>query len=347
MNKSFYTALLLSSLGVGILSADTLSITPGTEKTTVAPGDQITFTLNTDLPADSAAIKVTDQKGAPAYYNQESTIALKRSADGRTFTAATVLKNIFYRFGSPRQGSLRFVPSITRNGKTIEGAAVPNPWRFEKLPDLQAAGAIRSADGKFGGAAHFPGSQATMKGFKKFDPQCGTIEGWIYLPPLNPQSAVCAMFIQSGDTSPWSYQAIRVTPGRALQYLVYRSKGKPTVGAVSSKPIHKDGWVYFCATYDTKAGKMKFHVDGQLAGEKDFTDPAGSTSASIELGGRIHNQGGSYQIIESANILLDEIRISNTVRDGAQVPSAPFSADANTLTLYHFDDPSLFTDAVK
>lgn len=272
---------------------------------------------------------------------------MKHSADGRTFTAATVLKNIFYRFGSPRQGSLRFVPSITRNGKTIEGAAVPNPWRFEKLPDLQAAGAIRSADGKFGGAAHFPGSQATMKGFKKFDPQCGTIEGWIYLPPLNPQSAVCAMFIQSGDTSPWSYQAIRVTPGRALQYLVYRSKGKPTVGAVSSKPIHKDGWVYFCATYDTKAGKMKFHVDGQLAGEKDFTDPAGGTSASIELGGRIHNQGGSYKIIESANILLDEIRISNTVRDGAQVPSAPFSADANTLTLYHFDAPSLFTDAVK
>lgn len=101
-----------------------------------------------------------------------------------------------------------------------------------------------------------------------------------------------------------------------------------------------DGWHHLAAVFDnesTESGDLfATYLDGSLvAGSTavDWTPGLPNTSSAFYLGG--------YFGINSFPGLLEETRISNTVRySGASytVPTTPFVADSNTLALWHFDE---------
>lgn len=98
-----------------------------------------------------------------------------------------------------------------------------------------------------------------------------------------------------------------------------------------------------------RAGALEIWVDGQLRGT--MTAPAGDLSYPdaapgarpadpfLVLGAEKHDAGPAYPSFAG---LLDELRVSNLARYSASFtrPSGPFSPDAATAGLWHFDEPS-------
>ncbi|GAB4183692.1 MAG: LamG domain-containing protein [Roseiflexaceae bacterium] len=110
-------------------------------------------------------------------------------------------------------------------------------------------------------------------------------------------------------------------------------------------------WHHIAATRNTSTGLMQLYVDGVRVAQG--TGPTGDISYSngrssnypnsdpyLVIGAEKHDAGSNYP---SFSGWVDELRISNTVRYIAasfSVPTEPFSSDANTVALYHFDEGS-------
>ena len=101
-----------------------------------------------------------------------------------------------------------------------------------------------------------------------------------------------------------------------------------------------EGWHHAAAVFDNEymeTGDLQaLYVDGNLvsAGSGvDWTPGLPNTTSALNIGG--------YLGINSFPGWLEETRISNTVRYSGSsyiVPAAPFSSDANTVALWHFNE---------
>ncbi len=115
-----------------------------------------------------------------------------------------------------------------------------------------------------------------------------------------------------------------------------------------ARTVADNQWHHVAVTRRT-TGEMAIFVDGQpdgntagAAGDASYRDGRASDwpwDPYIVLGAEKHDAGFEYP---SFSGWLDELRISNIVRySGAFTPpSAPFTPDANTMALYHFDEGS-------
>jgi hypothetical protein len=128
------------------------------------------------------------------------------------------------------------------------------------------------------------------------------------------------------------------------------------VGTVCSPGSVLDGQWHHIAVTRTLTGTMRIFVDGTPAGT--FNGPSGNISYPdgandsgcpvrpcvesnpfIVLGAEKHDAGTPYPAFDG---FMDELRLSTTIRyTGTFTPSStPFSMDAQTAALYHFDDGS-------
>lgn len=108
-------------------------------------------------------------------------------------------------------------------------------------------------------------------------------------------------------------------------------------------------WHHVAVTRRRADGQLSIFLDGALAAQAD--GPNGDVSyrdgrsasapneAYLVIGAEKHDAGSSYP---SFSGWVDEVRISRTLRYAGNyvVPNAPFSADADTLALYHLDEGS-------
>jgi hypothetical protein len=123
--------------------------------------------------------------------------------------------------------------------------------------------------------------------------------------------------------------------------------------------LRDDAWHHVVVQRAFSSGQMTIYVDGQLDGSGSmsggenlsypdnavpgsFCGPGGNQPCTnsdpfIVLGAEKHDAGSQYP---SFNGWLDELRISTVVRhtSGFTPPQAPFTADAQTAALYHFDE---------
>jgi hypothetical protein len=107
-------------------------------------------------------------------------------------------------------------------------------------------------------------------------------------------------------------------------------------------------WHHIALTRNSANGQLRIFVDGTLDGQ--VTSVLGNLSYRdgrttsypnsdpfLVIGAEKHDAGSQYP---SYNGLIDEVRVSNSLRYTSNFtrPSAPFTTDANTVALYHFDE---------
>ena len=135
--------------------------------------------------------------------------------------------------------------------------------------------------------------------------------------------------------------------GRQIAFGVHNgSSGNTICSAVSLAP---DEWHHVAVTRRTN-GQMRLFINGVL--DRDYNGPAGNISYRVGRSTAWPNEpylviGAEKHDYDPSNYpsfsgWVDEVRLSKGVRytSGFMPPIAPFTPDADTLGLYHFDEGS-------
>ncbi|MFA6929445.1 MAG: LamG-like jellyroll fold domain-containing protein [Lentisphaeria bacterium] len=300
------------------------------------------FTLLLDQPADGACIEFSRGK-QDFFLNQKKRLELNATENPKKFTAELIPENLFHpslRSGSERyDGKILELTGIARRSGQEFSFPAGTPWEKIQMPViLQKAHQVLSGYGKFAQAACFDGRQSIAAVHRMpFHAEEGTLEAWVFLPPLLSQNTGIIAFLQSADGSPWRYHALQVPENsRKIQYLNYSGSSNPPCQAITSKEIYLEEWLYVCMTWSLKQQKMELFVNGESIGTAPYLQPSGGKIADLNLGARIHYEHENYQIISPCLLMLDELRISSVVRS-AQVPGKKWTVDDDTLLLIDFD----------
>ncbi len=123
------------------------------------------------------------------------------------------------------------------------------------------------------------------------------------------------------------------------------SAGTTLCGATN---VANGAWHHIALTRNATTGEMRIFVDGQLdaqvtsvTGNLSYRDGRATSYPNSDpflvIGAEKHDAGSAYP---SYSGWVDEVRISNILRYTANFtrPAAPFTTDANTVALYHFDE---------
>jgi hypothetical protein len=111
----------------------------------------------------------------------------------------------------------------------------------------------------------------------------------------------------------------------------------------ASTPLTQGVFHHIAVTYSQAASLVTLFVDGVNAG----SGIVNINASDIYTGSDAHDNSINYIGLSSfagdpqLNGMIDEFRISNVVRyTGNFTPTVPFSPDANTVSLYHFNEGS-------
>jgi hypothetical protein len=128
------------------------------------------------------------------------------------------------------------------------------------------------------------------------------------------------------------------------------ARGADAQTVCGSTPLADGQWHHVAVTRRASDGQLRMFVDGlpeaQAAGPSgDVSYRDGRPSAYpnsdpfLVIGAEKHDAGPLYP---SYSGWIDEVRVSSVVRYAAAFarPSAPFTTDAQTVALYHFDEGS-------
>ncbi len=151
-----------------------------------------------------------------------------------------------------------------------------------------------------------------------------TIEGWFLY-----NNYASNRWLYGNQTT--TQTAVGIASGN--QYLTYSIRvGSSTYTNTGTTLLDAGKWHHFALTYDAATGTEKGYVNGRL----DFTRSGLSGNVAVTTAQWLGASATEYYYG-----YLDEVRISNNVRYSASfTPSTDsFAADANTLSLYHFDAP--------
>ncbi len=122
-----------------------------------------------------------------------------------------------------------------------------------------------------------------------------------------------------------------------------------TTGVCGSTIVDNGNWHHIAITRNAANGQVRLFVDGVLDASSPSTPNTGNISYRdgrstsypnsdpfLVLGAEKHDYPGSLYY----SGWLDEMRVSNIIRYTSNFtpPSAPFSTDANTVALYHFNE---------
>ncbi len=122
-----------------------------------------------------------------------------------------------------------------------------------------------------------------------------------------------------------------------------------TTGVCGSTIVDDGLWHHIAVTRNASNGSVRLYVDGQLdaslpssvnTGNISYRDGRSTSYPNSDpflvLGAEKHDYPGSLYY----SGWLDELRISNVIRYSSNFtpPTSPFSTDANTMGLYHFNE---------
>jgi len=179
-----------------------------------------------------------------------------------------------------------------------------------------------------------------------------TMEFWIKpsWPPIDGYNAVYVEGYGGGspeEEATWNKVQIvgenTTIPGHDLGALTLsRSPASFTV-EVFSLPLAEDTWQHVAIVQD--AGQLRVYVNGKLEGQGNAQDYSGPPPPPFScIGARPDPLSGD----NFAEFVIDEVRLSSTARYATDfVPTIVCAADADTLSLWHFDesDSDLALDA--
>ena len=185
-----------------------------------------------------------------------------------------------------------------------------------------------------------------------------TIELWLKALPGDNASGPCT---SGGDS--WINGNIVVDrdvygPGDYGDYGVSVYGGRVAFGAASAAGsdticsaagVADGAWHHVALTRRSSDGEMRIFVDGQLqpavgsgpSGNASYRDGRATawpnSDPFLVFGAEKHDAGPAYP---SFSGWVDEVRLSTVLRYAADYtrPATPFTADANTAALYHFDE---------
>lgn len=300
------------------------------------------FTMNLDQPAEAAYIEFSSGK-QDLFLNQKKRLQLNATKNPKLFTAELIPENLFHpalRSGSPFfDGKILQLTGIVWRSGQETSFPVGIVWDKIQMPlILQKANDVLSGYGKCAQAACFDGRKSIAAVNRMpFHAEEGTLEAWVFLPPLLSENSAVIAFLQSADGSPWRYHMLQVPENsRRIQYLNYFGSGTPAVQTITSKEIYLEDWIFVCMTWSLKQQKMELFINGESIGTAPYLQPSGGKIADLNLGARIHYQQPNYRIISPCLMMLDELRISKVVRP-SQVPESKYRIDEDTLLLLDFD----------
>lgn len=186
-----------------------------------------------------------------------------------------------------------------------------------------------------------------------------TIEFWMLAQPGDNTATVCAadqwyygnIIIDRDVFGGGDYGDYGIALGNRRIMVGVEVGNNGTTGICGSTIVDDGVWHHIAVTRNASNGVVRLFVDGVI----DATSSASSNTGNISyrdgrptsypnsdpylvLGAEKHDYPGSLYY----RGWLDELRISNTIRYSANFmpPSSPFTTDANTVALYHFNEGS-------
>jgi hypothetical protein len=216
---------------------------------------------------------------------------------------------------------IRFLPdTLVLLGKEAAGAPAA-------VPSLPGRG-----DGRLGRALRFDGkTQQWTVAACGFNDEAGTMEAWVWLPVE--KAGRPGTILRLDSPGPWTYHIVqRDTNTSRISYTTY--DGKQGYGVASGELA--PGWHHIVATHDAGAGKMELLVDGRSAGTAKYVKTF-CKDAALSIGGVAAAAGAAPG--NPFQGLIDEVRISKTVRNIKDAAGGPYPLDENTTALFHGDEP--------
>lgn len=135
-----------------------------------------------------------------------------------------------------------------------------------------------------------------------------------------------------------------------LMFGVYVASASWGTGICSTSDVTDGDWHHVAVTRNGTTGDITIFVDGVLeasgagpSGDISYRDSRPSdwpnSDPYLVIGAEKHDAGALYP---SYSGWIDEVRLSDVVRYTTNFtrPTTPFSADANTVALYHFNEGS-------
>lgn len=212
----------------------------------------------------------------------------------------------------------------------VSGAAAgPKPKPRTPVPQAAAAAVPAPTDkplaaGKFGQALDGRAGGAFVAGRDEFRQFPITVECWTRLKDKSSYNILVAHELKSSGTH-WELFSMAAT-GNFTVYL----PGFAPDHCNSNAMICDDTWHHIAMVLEP--ARIRLFVDGKQVADQQHkrsdraTEPGGLALASL-VDRAIGCSG-----------LVDEVRISNGVREIADVPSKPFEVDDLTLALWHMDE---------
>ncbi len=214
--------------------------------------------------------------------------------------------------------------TVTRTGSVPQGAVTPFPGQ--------------GGSGYFGGAGNFlsiPASSTLNFGTGSF-----TIQGWFNVTSLDDRTLIGRKNLFNDGTNGDGW-VIRVTPSGEINWSDGINSGGTDV-ITSGAGIAASIWYHFAVT--RSGTTLRIFVNGVQKATATSTNNYNNSTYTVELG-RWANNTSVYPMLG----YLSNIELANTARYTSNFtsPTAPLTADGNTLFLAKFANGAIYDAARK
>ncbi|MDB5390500.1 MAG: Trehalose utilization, partial [Planctomycetaceae bacterium] len=178
--------------------------------------------------------------------------------------------------------------------------------------------------GKFGKGLNASGGSAFIAGRPEFHQYPLTVECWVKVKDAKSYNIFVAQELKSSATH-WEIFSMPAS-GHFTAYL----PGMAPDHVRTEKNVCDDQWHHVGMIVEPT--RVRLFVDGQLAADQVVKSNAGPTvPGGLAIGGLVGREIGCTGSV-------DEVCISQGVREIKGTPTSPFESDAQTLGLWHFDE---------
>ena len=175
-----------------------------------------------------------------------------------------------------------------------------------------------------------------------------TVDGWFWLAKDQGSSQAPRLVSKYSHNAPeergWE---ISINPKGFLEFRtnVKTASGKQNESILKSDLVFpRQRWVHVAAVFDAPGGEKRIYMDGKLTGTQNIPNDITlnpNTNIEVVLGCYAGTR------IQEAQMLVDELRISDLAENFVAVPKQPYSGkEPGTLALFHFDSDEKQADAL-
>lgn len=164
-----------------------------------------------------------------------------------------------------------------------------------------------------------------------------TLEAWIKINSFS-TSAGYHMYIIGKDSAGQRSYGIGVDltweqPKKPFVIMFHSGGSNKVAWGLNELVVNQ--WYHIAGVFDYSANQLKLYVNGVYQTTQSDSSTVYPGSADLRIGGRQYAGHECY-----FNGIIDEVRISNNVRYSSSFTpqTTPFTQDANTVGLWHFDE---------